>query len=112
LLFEPLLAASLLLRAGPTLAYRDTATLAAVAVRVALALASIVAAMGLWQRRPFAWSLAMGVLACSAAFAVLQYFTRALPTSLAPDVAWLLTIAIVVHHGAWLALLMRSRTGR
>jgi hypothetical protein len=44
-------------------------------------------------------------LIASAAFAVLQYFTRALPTSLAPDVATLATLAIVIHHGLWVAFL-------
>ncbi|MEX2271521.1 MAG: hypothetical protein WD690_08630 [Vicinamibacterales bacterium] len=102
-LFEPFLAASLLLRVGPTLFYRDAVTLIAVAARVLLALASVAAAIGLRESRPYARLLTIAVLASSALFAVLQYFTRVLPTSLAPDVAPLVTAGIVVHHGLWIA---------
>ena len=108
-LFEPFLAAGLLLRIGPTLVYRDAATWAAFAFRVALALASIAAAIGLRESRPYARGLAMLVLAASGAFAVLQYFTRVLPTSLAPDVAWLFTALIVAHHALWLVWLIAKR---
>ena len=106
-LFEPFLAAGLLLRVGPTLIHRDAATAAAVAVRIALALASVAAAIGLRESRPYARRLTIGVLIASASFAVLQYVTRVLPTSLAPDVAGLVTLLIVTHHAAWLAALLR-----
>ena len=102
-LFEPFLAASLLLRVGPTLLHRDAVTWLAVAARILLALASVAAAIGLRASRPYARRLTIGVLAASAAFAILQYFTRALPTSLAPDVAALFTSIVVVHHVAWMA---------
>lgn len=108
-LFEPFLAASLLLRVGPGLLSRDPETLVAIGVRVALALASVAAAIGLRGSRPYARTLASGVLAGSAALAVIQYFTRVLPTSLAPDVLGLFTAAIVVHHAVWMAVLLRSR---
>lgn len=100
-----MLAAGLLLRVGPTLVYRDAATWAAFAFRVMLALASVAAAIGLRESRPYGRALAMWVLAASGAFAVLQYFTRVLPTSLAPDVAGLFTGLIVLHHAAWVAFL-------
>jgi hypothetical protein len=106
-LFEPFLAAGLLLRVGPTLLDRDAATWVAFAARILLALASIAAAIGLRNARPYARSLTLGVLAASAAFAVIQYYTRVLPTSLAPDVAGLFTLIIVVHHVAWMAYLAR-----
>lgn len=106
-LFEPFLAASLLLRAGATLFSRDPETLAACVVRTALALASVAAAIGLREARPYARPLAIGVLASSAVFAVIQYATRVLPTSLAPDVLALFTMLIVAHHSAWLAWLLR-----
>lgn len=106
-LFEPFLAAGLLLRAGATLLSRDPETLAALVVRVALALASVAAAIGLRESRPYARSLTVAVLASSALFAVIQYATRVLPTSLAPDVLALFTILIVAHHAAWLAWLLR-----
>ncbi len=106
-LFEPFLAAGLLLRAGASLYTRDPETIIALAVRIALALASVAAAIGLREARPYAWSLAIGVLASSAVFAVIQYATRVLPTSLAPDVLALFTLLIVVHHSAWLAWLLR-----
>lgn len=101
-LFEPFLAASLLLRVGPSLIERDLATWTGLAARLALALASVAAAIGLREARPYSRTLSMAVLLMSAAFAVLQYFTRVLPTSLAPDVALLFTILIVVHHGLWI----------
>lgn len=103
--FEPFLAAGLLLRVGSTLIDRDALTIAAFAVRLALALSSVAAAIGLRDSRPWADRLALIVLTSSAAFAVFQYFTRALPTSLAPDVAALATAVIVVHHGTWVAIL-------
>lgn len=108
--FEPFLAASLLLRVGPGLLSRDPETLVAIAVRVALALASVAAAIGLRGARPYARTLATAVLAASAVFAVIQYFTRVLPTSLAPDVLRLFTAVIVVHHAVWIAALPRSRS--
>ena len=101
--FEPFLAASLLLRVGPTLSHRDALTWVAFAARILLALASVAAAIGLRESRPYARRMAIGVLAASAAFAALQYFTRALPTSLAPDVAALFTSIVVVHHASWMA---------
>lgn len=99
------MAAGLLLRVGPTLLDRDALTAVAVAVRVVLALLSVAAAIGLRESRPYAHRLALIVLISSAAFAIFQYFTRALPTSLAPDVAALATGIIVVHHGAWVVVL-------
>lgn len=111
-LFEPFLAAGLLLRVGPTLLDRDAATWVAFAARILLALASVAAAIGLRNARPYARSLTLGVLAASAAFAVIQYFTRVLPTSLAPDVAALFTVLIIVHHGAWIAWLVVCAPGR
>lgn len=78
-------------------------------MRVALALASVAAAIGLRESRPYARPLASGVLAASAAFAVIQYLTRVLPTSLAPDVLALFTAAIVVHHAVWMVVIRRSR---
>jgi hypothetical protein len=107
-LFEPFLAAGLLLRVGPTLLDRDPATWVAFAARILLAVASVAAAIGLRNARPYARPLTLGVLATSAAFAVIQYYTRVLPTSLAPDVAALFTLIIVVHHGAWIAYLWMS----
>lgn len=104
-LFEPLLAAGLLLRVGPTLLDRDTGTWVAFAARILLAVASVAAAIGLRNARPYARPLTLGVLTASAAFAVIQYFTRVLPTSLAPDVAGLFTLIIVMHHAAWIAWL-------
>lgn len=108
-LFEPFLAAGLLLRVGPTLLDRDAATWVAFAARILLALASVAAAIGLRNARPYARSLTLGVLAASATFAVIQYYTRVLPTSLAPDVAGLFTLIIVVHHVAWIAWLGARR---
>ena len=105
--FEPWLAATLLLRIGGNLFTRDIETLIAVAARVVLALASVAAANGLRESRPYARSLTIGVLAASAGFAVLQHFMRLLPTSLAPDVSALFTTLIVVHHAAWLVWLVR-----
>lgn len=99
--FEPFLAATLLLRVGPTLFDRDLVTAVAFAARIILALASVAAAIGLQNARPYATRLSLIVLAASATFAVVQYVTRVLPTSLAPDVAGLLTIAVVVHHSLW-----------
>lgn len=110
-LFEPYLAATLLLRAAPTLIERDVISIIAFAVRMALALASVAAAIGLRDGRPGADRLATGVLAASAAFAVFQYFTRALPTSLEPALALFVTITIVVHHVVWIAAL-NARRGR
>jgi hypothetical protein len=104
-LFEPFLAAGLLLRVGPTLFDRDALTGVAFAARVVLALSSVAAAIGLRDSRPYADRLALIVLISSGAFAVFQYFTRALPTSLAPDVAALATAAIVIHHGTWVVAL-------
>ena len=104
-LFEPFLAAGLLLRVGPTLLDRDALTAAAFAVRVILALLSVAAAIGLRESRPYADRLALIVLTASAAFALFQYFTRALPTSLAPDIATLATGLIVLHHGTWVMVL-------
>lgn len=80
-------------------------TWVAFAIRIALALASVAAAMGLRDSRPYARTLSVAVLAASALFAVIQYFTRALPTSLAPDVLALFTGLIVFHHVMWLVLL-------
>lgn len=108
-LFEPFLAAGLLLRVGPTLFDRDLATAVAFAARIVLALLSVVAAIGLQSDRAYADRLALIVLIASAAFAVLQYFTRALPTSLAPDVAGLFLAVILVHHSAWVAGLLLRR---
>jgi hypothetical protein len=107
-LYEPFLAAGLLLRVGPTLIDRDAATWAAFAIRILLALASVAAAIGLRNARPYARSLTLGVLSASAAFAVLQYFTRVLPTSLAPDIAALFTLIIVVHHAIWVVVVARA----
>jgi hypothetical protein len=107
--FEPVQAATMLLRVGPTLLDRDALTAAGFAVRLALALASVAAAIGLQGERPFADRLAAMVLIASAAFAVVQYFTRLLPTSLAPDVAGLFTVVILLHHAAWLFALRRAR---
>ena len=108
-LFEPWLAATLLLRIGTTLLDRDVITAVAFVVRMALALASIAAAIGLRDPRADADRLAMGVLAVSAGFAVFQCFTRALPTSLEPALLSFVTIVIVTHHTAWIAALMWSR---
>ena len=107
-LFEPFLAATLLLRVGPTLFDRDAVTAIAFAARIVLALLSVAAAIGLRNSRPYADRLALIVLIASASFAVLQYFTRVLPTSLAPDVAALFTALIVVHHAAWIAWLVSA----
>ena len=107
--FEPFLAATLLLRVGPTLIDRDLVTAVAFTARILLALASVAAAIGLRNDRPYATRLSLIVLAASAAFAVLQYFTRALPTSLAPDVAGLFTAILVVHHAAWMTWLVSGR---
>ena len=79
---------------------------------MALALASVAAAMGLRDSRPYARKLAASVLIASAAFAVIQYFTRVLPTSLAPDVAALFTTIIVAHHAVWMAWLIAKRGDR
>ena len=54
----------------------------------------------------------MLVLLSSGGFAVLQYFTRVLPTSLAPDVAALFTAIIVAHHSSWLVWLIAKRGDR
>jgi hypothetical protein len=108
-LFEPFLAAGLLLRIGSTLFHRDAATFIGIAVRLLLALASVAAAIGLRGERPYADRFTVIVLGSSALFAVIQYFTRVLPTSLAPDVAPLATAAIVVHHLIWIVLIMRTR---
>lgn len=107
--FEPVQASTMLLRVGPTLFDRDAATAAAFAARVVLALVSVAAAIGLQGGRPYADRLALIVLAASAGFAVLQYFTRALPTSLAPDVAGLFLAATLLHHSAWAATLLIRR---
>ena len=109
-LFEPFLGAMLLLRVGPTLLDRDLATALAFAVRIVLALLSVAAAIGLQNSRPYATRLTLIVLTASAAFAIVQYFTRVLPTSLAPDVAGLFTAIIVVHHAGWLAWVARLRS--
>ena len=108
-MFEPFLAAMLLLRVGPTLFDRDALTFVAFIFRILLALVSVAAAIGLRAGRPYAQRLALAVLAASALFAVFQYFTRALPTSLAPDIAPIVTTLIVVHHTAWIIALLRSR---
>jgi hypothetical protein len=108
-LFEPVQAATMLLRVGPTLLDRDGATAAAFAARIILALLSVAAAIGLQGGRPYADRLALIVLTASAGFAVLQYFTRVLPTSLAPDVAGLFLVAILAHHGGWSAALLIRR---
>jgi hypothetical protein len=108
-LFEPFLAAGLLLRIGPTLFQRDAATFVGFAVRMALALTSVAAASGLRASRPYADRLALAVLASSAAFAIIQYFTRVLPTSVPPDLAPLLTGLIVVHHAVWMSVLVFAR---
>ena len=107
--FEPFLAATLLLRVGPTLLDRDAVTAVAFAARIVLALLSVVAAIGLQNSRPYARSLSLIVLAASASFAVVQYVPRVLPTSLAPDVAALFTALIVAHHACWLSWLARLR---
>lgn len=107
--FEPVQAAMMLLRVGPTLFDRDAATVVAFAARVGLALLSVAAAIGLQGGRPYADRLALTVLIASAGFAVVQYVTRALPTSLAPDVAGLFLIAILVHHAAWISALLVRR---
>lgn len=107
--FEPVQAATMLLKVGPTLFDRDALTAVAFAARVLLALASVAAAIGLQSARPYADRLALMVLIASAAFAVAQYFTRALPTSLAPDVAGLFLVVTLVHHGAWAAALLFKR---
>ena len=107
--FEPVQAATMLLRVGPTLFDRDAATVAAFVARIVLALLSVAAAIGLQGNRPYADRLALIVLMASAGFAVVQYFTRALPTSLAPDVAGLFLVAILVHHAAWMAALLFKR---
>ena len=107
--FEPVQAATMLLRVGPTLFDRDPITIAAFAARIVLALMSVAAAIGLQSERPYADRLALAVLLASAGFAVLQYFTRALPTSLAPDVAILFLVVILAHHGAWIAALLIRR---
>lgn len=107
--FEPVQAATMLLRVGPTLFDRDILTAVAFAVRVTLALASVAAAIGLQGNRPYADRLALVVLVSSAGFALFQYFTRALPTSLAPDVAGLFLIGILAHHAAWIAALLIRR---
>ena len=107
--FEPFLAAGLLLRVGPTLLSRDTPTFIGLAVRVLLALFSVAAAIGLRGGRPYADRLAISVLAASALFAVVQLYTRVLPTSLAPDIAPFITGAIVVHHAIWILILRRPR---
>jgi hypothetical protein len=104
---EPFLAASLLLRIGPTLFHRDAATFAALAVRIALALASVAAAIGLRESRPYAQRLTLAVLVSSAAFAILQQLTRVLPTSVPPDIAPLLTGLLVAHHAIWVVWLLR-----
>lgn len=106
-LFEPFLAAGLLLRVGPTLADRDAATFAALAVRILLALTSVAAAIGLQSARPYARPLALVVLAASASFAIVQLLTRVLPTSVPPDLAPFITGAIVIHHLIWIVLLLR-----
>jgi hypothetical protein len=112
LLFEPFLAATLLLRVGPTLLDRDGATMVAFAVRVALALGSVAAAIGLRAERPYGRPLAAMILVASAAFAIVQSLTRALPTSLEPALLRLVTIAIVIHHAGWLAVLVLQRRPR
>lgn len=106
--FEPVQAAMMLLRVGPTLFDRDALTAVGFLVRIALALLSVAAAIGLQGERPYADRLAAIVLGASAVFAVVQYFTRLLPTSLAPDVAGLFTVVILVHHAAWLLALRRA----
>lgn len=108
-LFEPFLAAGLLLRVGPTLADRDAATFAALAVRVLLALASVAAAIGLRAARPYARPLALAVLGASASFAIIQHLTRVLPTSVPPDLSVYITAAIALHHAMWMVLLLRDR---
>lgn len=107
-LFEPFLAANLLLRVGPSLFQRDLETWIAFAFRMALALASVAAAMGVRDSRPYGRGLAIAVLAGSAAFALIQYVTRALPTSLAPDVLGLFTAVIVLHHLAWVLVILAA----
>jgi len=110
-LFEPFLAAGLLLRIGSTIFHRDAATFGGVAVRILLALASVAAAISLRSERPHADRLAIIVLAASAVFAVVQYFTRVLPTSVAPDLAPFITAGIVIHHSAWVIALLRRTEG-
>ena len=105
--FEPFLAAGLLLRVGPTLFERDAPTFLGLIARVLLALLSVAAAIGLRGGRPYADRLAISVLAASAIFAVVQLYTRVLPTSVAPDIAPFVAGAIVVHHLAWIGLLLR-----
>jgi hypothetical protein len=108
-LIEPFLAAGLLLRIGSTLFHRDAATFAGLAVRIALALASVAAAIGLRESRPYAYRLTLAVLVSSASFALIQYFTRILPTSVPPDLAPVLTGLFVAHHAFWILWLRRSR---
>lgn len=108
-LFEPVQAASMLVRVGPTLLDRDAATIVAFAARVVIGLLSVMAAIGLQGQRAYADRLALFVLTASAGFAVVQYFTRALPTSLPPDVAGLFLVVILAHHGAWVAALLIRR---
>jgi hypothetical protein len=69
---------------------------------------SVAAAIGLQHNRPYAARLTLAVLAASASFAVLQYYTRVLPTSLAPDVAGLFTLALVGHHAFWAVVVARD----
>lgn len=107
-LIEPFLAAGLLLRIGATLFHRDAATFAALAVRIALALASVAAAIGLRESRPYAYRLTLAVLVSSASFAIIQYFTHVLPTSVPPDLAPLLTGLFVAHQTFWIVWLLRS----
>lgn len=107
--FEPVQAATMLLRVGPTLFDRDAVTVVAFAARIVLALMSVAAAIGLQSERPYADRLGLIVLVASAGFAVVQYFTRALPTSLAPDVAVLFLAVVLVHHGGWIAALLFKR---
>lgn len=107
--FEPVQTATMLLRVGPTLFDRDAVTVAAFAARIVLALLSVAAAIGLQGQRPYADRLALSVLVASAGFAVFQYVTRALPTSLAPDVAVLFLAVTLLHHGGWIAALLFRR---
>ncbi|MDQ3069057.1 MAG: hypothetical protein M3R55_04940 [Acidobacteriota bacterium] len=105
--FEPFLAASLLLRVGPTLTQRDGWTALALTARLLLAAVCVSAAIGISGSRPFGRHLAIMALTASAGFAVVQLYTRVLPTSLAPDVAPLFTLLIVAHHAAWILYLVR-----
>jgi hypothetical protein len=109
LLWVPLNFAALAQSAFPSLGYRGPV---AIVELIAHAIATMLAALAgwmLWVRNPAARRVAVAAVACNALVGLQTLYATVLPHDISPGSALPLGALTVVHAGAWIVYLTRSR---